>query len=91
MPENKKYSVEQLSVMLNAAQKEVQDAQKSLSQLEGRLEALKEQMEKEFGITDIEEGEKLLAKMDKELEKKEAAFETGVLELKQFLDSLKVE
>ena len=62
--------------------KEIERAEAQRSRFQGQLDGLLARLQDEYQIGSLEEAEKALARMDKELAKKEAALEAKIQELK---------
>jgi chromosome segregation ATPase len=74
--------MEKIIEELNSLQKQIQDSKTKVSQLEGKREAQLAQLQ-EFGVKTIEEGNKKLEKMGKELGKLETDIQTRFKSLKE--------
>lgn len=66
----------------------IEDAEKKQAQLQGRLDGVFERLKKDFGISSLEEADKALNKLDKELTKKEASLANAIEDLVQKFQEL---
>jgi len=62
---------------------EIDQAKSSVSELKGQQTALLKQLKEEWGCSSIEEAEKKIKKMQKEIETLDASIETGLEELEE--------
>jgi prefoldin subunit 5 len=63
--------------------REIDEAKDSVNQLKGQQTALLKQLKDEFGCSSLEEAEKKIAKMKKELELLTESIENGLEELEE--------
>ncbi|MFA5934991.1 MAG: hypothetical protein WC827_03850 [Candidatus Paceibacterota bacterium] len=62
---------------------DIDEAKNSVNQLKGQQTALLKQLKDEWGCSSIEEAEKRIKKMQKEIETLDASIETGLEELEE--------
>lgn len=62
---------------------EVDKAKSTVAELNGQLTAMMKQLKKDWGVSSVDEGEKLLKKMKKDLETLEEKIEKGVNEIEE--------
>ena len=65
---------------------EINRSKENLSKLQGRKEALLEQLQKQFGVKTIAEAEKKIKKLEKEIEDWDIKIEDATAELESKLD-----
>ena len=63
--------------------REIDEAKTSVADLNGQLTAMMKQLKKDWNCASVEDGEKLLKKMKKEIEGLEEQIETGVKEIEE--------
>jgi hypothetical protein len=66
--------------------KEIEEAKKKQANLQGRREALLEQLQKEYGVETIDQAQKKLKQLDGQLKKKKEAIADATEELEAMLD-----
>ena len=66
--------------------KEIEEAKKRQANLQGRREALLEQLQKEYGVETIDQAQKKLKQLDAQLKKKKEAIADATEELEAMLD-----
>lgn len=71
---------------LNKMKSILDNAEKQVNLLQGRLDGLYDQMKKEFGIEDLEEAEEKLLEMDTDLANKEKKLQEDVQKLEESYD-----
>lgn len=67
--------------------KQVDAAKVAISELEGQKKAQLKQLQEDWGCKTVEEAEKKLAKMRKEVETLETQIETGIEELEEMYNA----
>jgi len=62
---------------------QIEDAKIKQSEITGQIKSIQEQMKQKFEVDNLEEAEKKLKEIGKELDKQEAEFATGMEELEK--------
>lgn len=65
---------------------QIEDAKTKQSELTGQIKTIKKQMQTEFNVDTVDEAEKLLKKMDKELTTMEGEFKKRIKKLEDSHD-----
>lgn len=65
---------------------QIDEAKSKQSEITGQIKSIKEQMKQKFKISDLNEAEKLLEEIGKELDEQETKFEEGMKDLESAYD-----
>ena len=65
---------------------QIDEAKSKQSEITGQIKSIKEQMKQKFKISDLNEAEKLLEEIGKELDEQEKKFEEGMKDLESAYD-----
>ncbi len=84
MSDKKDLDLKQLRFELDGYIKAVEEAKRIASQCTGEIKALKRTMDKEFGVSSISAADKLVKKLEKELEEMEKEIDALWTEMKTY-------